>query len=78
MRFFFHAWRDDHCFADETGLELPDLPQARTLAARALGEMAKDALYASADPVLIGIDIVGQSGAVEARLRLTFMADAEH
>lgn len=77
MRLFFHAWRDDRRLADETGLEVADLGQARILAARALGEMARDALYSAVDPLVIGIDIAADDETILTRLRLAFTADPE-
>lgn len=76
MRFFSHAWRGVHCFADETGLEVPDRLQARTLAARALGEMARDALYASADPVSTRLGAVPESPSRPRPIAVTPQAGA--
>jgi hypothetical protein len=70
--FYFHAWRGDQRLADEVGLELPDQAQACGLAARDLGEMARDLLHGSAKAATLGIDVVNVEGAFLARLRLDF------
>lgn len=70
--FFFHTWRDDQRSADETGLDLHHQAQAHSLAARDLGEMARDLLHGSSDDVVLGIDIADADGALLARLRLAY------
>jgi len=71
-QFYFHTWRDDQRLSDETGLDLPHQTQAHDLAARDLGEMARDLLHVSAKDVALGIDIVDGDGALLARLRLAY------
>ena len=73
--FYFHTWRGDQRLADEVGLELRDQAQARDLAARDLGEMARDLLHASATAATLGIDIVDVEGAFLERLRLDFTVE---
>jgi hypothetical protein len=71
-QFYFHTWRDDRRSADETGLDLSHQAQARDLAARDLGEMARDLLHASPKDVVLGIDIADADGRLLARLRLAY------
>lgn len=73
--FYFHTWRDDQRLADELGLELRDDAQACNLAARDLGEMARDLLHVSAQAATLGIDIVDIRGVLLARLRLDFTVE---
>lgn len=73
--FYFHSWRGDLRLADDVGLELGDQAQARGLAARDLGEMARDLLQASSKAATLGIDIVDVEGELLARLRLAFTVD---
>lgn len=73
--FYFHTWRGDQWLADEVGLELWDQAQACDLAARDLGEMARDLLHGSAAAATLGIDIVDVEGAFLARLRLDFTVE---
>lgn len=73
--FYFHSWRGDHRLADEVGLELGDRVQACDLAARDLGEMARDVLQASSQAETLGVDIVDLDGTVLARLRLNFSVE---
>ena len=70
--FYFHTWRDDRRSADEAGLDLPDQTRARDLAARDLGEMARDFLHASPKDVALGIDVTDADGRLLARLRLAY------
>jgi len=74
--FYFHSWRGDERLADELGLELQGPAQARDLAARDLGEMAREHLHASSEILTLGIDIANAEGAVLARLRLNFSIKA--
>ncbi len=73
--FYFHSWRDDQRLADETGLELPSLAQACDLAARDLGEMARELLHVSSHVATLGIDVADIKGTVLARLRLGFTVE---
>lgn len=73
--FYFHSWRDEQRLADEVGLELPDLAQACDLAARDLGEMARELLHVSSQVATLGVDIADTQGAVLARLRLGFTVE---
>ena len=70
--FYFHTWRDAERSADETGLDLTHQAQARDLAARDLGEMARDLLHASPKDVTLGIDITDADGRLLSRLRLVY------
>jgi hypothetical protein len=70
--FYFHTWRDNERLADDVGLELRDPEQAHGLAARDLGEMARDLLHASSQAARLGIDIADAAGVVLARLTLVF------
>ena len=70
--FYFHTWRDDRRSADETGLDLPHQTQACDLAARDLGEMARDLLHASPKDVALGVDITDADGRMLAQLRLAY------
>ena len=73
--FYFHTWRDDQRLADEIGLDLRDGAQACGLAARDLGEMARDLLHVSAEGATLGIDIVDIDGVLLVRLRLDFTVE---
>ncbi|MBI1684133.1 DUF6894 family protein [Caulobacter hibisci] len=70
--FYFHTWRGDQRLADDVGLELRDSEQAQDLAARDLGEMARDLLHGSSQAARLGIDIADAGGVVLARLTLVF------
>jgi hypothetical protein len=70
--FYFHTWRDERRSADETGLDLPHQTQAHDLAARDLGEMARDLLHVSPKDVALGIDLTDAEGGLLARLRLVY------
>ena len=73
--FYFHTWRGGRRLADEVGLELPDQAQACDLAARDLGEMARDLLRVSDRAATLGIDVVDLEGDLLARLRLDFTVE---
>ena len=75
--FFFHTWRGDQWSADEIGLDLQRQSQAHGLAARDLGEMARDLLHVSSDDMVLGIDIVDAEGTLLARLRLAYTLKPE-
>ena len=70
--FYFHTWRGEERLADEVGLDLLSQAQAHDLAARDLGEMARDTLHGSSKAATLGIDIADGDGAVLARLSLVF------
>ena len=70
--FFFPTWLGDQQLADEAGLELDSPTEARGLAARGLGDMARDVLNTAPGPVRLGVDILDGDGAVLMRLRLVF------
>ncbi len=70
--FYFHTWRGEQRSADETGLDLAHESQARDLAARDLGEMARDLLRASPADMALRIDIADAEGALLATLRLDY------
>lgn len=73
--FFFHTWQGDQRLADDVGLELRDPEQAHGLAARDLGEMARDLLHGSSQPARLGIDIADAGGVVLTRLTLVFTVE---
>ena len=56
-------------------MSLAKSAQARDLAARDLGEMARDHLHVSATAATLGIDIVDVDGAFLERLRLDFTVE---
>ena len=75
--FFFHSWRGDQRSGDDVGLDLAHRTQAQDLAARDLGEMARDVLHGSAMAMTLGIDIADADGLLLARLRLAYTFEIE-
>ena len=73
--FYLHTWRGDQRLDDEVGLDMQSQAQACDLAARDLGEMARELLRVSAKVATLGIDVADIDGAVLARLRLGFTVD---
>jgi hypothetical protein len=55
-RFYFDIRDGDKVISDDAGLELPDIHAARKLAARAVGEMARDAA-ADVAPRTIAVEV---------------------
>ena len=74
--FYFHTWRDDQRLADEVGLDMPSQALACDLAARDLGEMARELLHVSSKVATLGVDIADTKGMVLARLRLEFVVES--
>jgi hypothetical protein len=72
---YFFGIHDDVDVTDHDGIELPDLRAARSEAARALAENAKDMLPGDGSAKTLEINVRDETGVVVLRAWLSFSSD---
>lgn len=71
-RFHFPTWDGVRWLPDEDGLEFVDLEQARTMAIRALAELAREVLPDRSEPLVLKTCVTDARGATLAEYHLRF------
>lgn len=71
-RYYFPSWDGEHAVPDKEGIELASLDEARTMAARALTEMASDLLLHPSANRTMEISIEAEREVTLLRFRLSF------
>jgi hypothetical protein len=74
-RYFFNT-EDGVLYADEDGVELPDLDAARSQAARIMGELLKEKPAELFDTGHLRVEVIDQTGAIVLILETQLTCEA--